>query len=300
MKKERVLVTAGAGHQGKLLIPKLAQSGFIVRAVRQQAGKENELRTLGAHEVFVGDLGDQDAYHEAVNDVDVIYHIGPGGVGNEVEMGINMLNAAERAGVRHVVMSSIYHSMINIAQHRYKRDIEEKIIESGLNFTILKFHDYMMPEVYVEPVLDGHDYPIFWPVKEGRLQSFVDLHDMTDAARKVIVEGSAHYHASYELCGPDKLTNQDLVHMLSRLVGREVRVVQKETEDLFKVLWPDYGESDKYQDEISVIKSIGAWYGQYDYVGNPNVLTWLLGRPPTNFEQFVRRTIAERNARPAV
>src|SRR3546814_18085775 len=123
-------------------------------------------------------------------------------------MGLAMLRGAKRAGVRHVVMSSIYHTMIDIHQHRYKRDIEEKIVESGLNFTILKFHDYMMPEVYVKPVLQGNDYLIFYPVKPGRRQSFIDLHDMTDVARKVIVEGSAHYNASYELFGPDKRSEE--------------------------------------------------------------------------------------------
>src|SRR3546814_14647206 len=83
-------------------------------------------------------------------------------------MGLAMLRGAKRAGVRHVVMSSIYHTMIDILQHRYKRDIEEKIVESGLNFTILKFHDYMMPEVYVKPVLQGNDYLIFYPRSEER------------------------------------------------------------------------------------------------------------------------------------
>jgi hypothetical protein len=29
----------------------------------------------------------------------------------------------------------------------------------------------------------------------------------------------------------------------------------------------------------------------HDFVGNPNVLTWLLGRPPTAYEQFVVRTV---------
>src|SRR3546814_2830039 len=87
-----------------------------------------------------------------------------------------MLRGAKRAGVRHVVMISIYHTMIDILQHRYKRDIEEKIVESGLNFTILKFHDYMMPEVYVKPVLQGNDYLIFYPVKPGRRQSRSEEH----------------------------------------------------------------------------------------------------------------------------
>src|SRR3546814_4137006 len=92
---------------------------------------------------------------------------------------------------------------------------------------------------------------------------------MTDVACKVIVEGSAHYNASYELCGPDKLTNDDIVRILSRATGREVRVDQRTIEDLFKILWPDYGDSEKYQDEIDVITSISKWYGQYDYIGNP-------------------------------
>src|SRR3546814_3143445 len=86
---------------------------------------------------------------------------------------------------------------------------------------------------------------------------------------------------------------------LFRSTGREVRVDQRTIEDLFKILWPDYGDSEKYQDEIDVITSISQWYGQYDYIGNPNVLTWLLGRPPKTFEQFVHRTISETGWSPA-
>jgi uncharacterized protein YbjT (DUF2867 family) len=33
-------------------------------------------------------------------------------------------------------------------------------------------------------------------------------------------------------------------------------------------------------------------YGRYGITGNPNVLSWLLGRPPTSFEAYVRRSMA--------
>jgi len=33
-------------------------------------------------------------------------------------------------------------------------------------------------------------------------------------------------------------------------------------------------------------------YGRYGITGNPNVLGWLLGRPPTSFEEYVRRSLA--------
>jgi hypothetical protein len=36
------------------------------------------------------------------------------------------------------------------------------------------------------------------------------------------------------------------------------------------------------------LRAISARYSSHDFVGNPNVLTWLLGRPPTTFESYVR------------
>ena len=41
--------------------------------------------------------------------------------------------------------------------------------------------------------------------------------------------------------------------------------------------------------QLRMIRAIGARYSSHDFLGNPNVLTWLLGRPPTTFEAFVRR-----------
>ena len=32
-------------------------------------------------------------------------------------------------------------------------------------------------------------------------------------------------------------------------------------------------------------------YGRYGITGNPNVLGWLLGRPPTSFEEYARRSL---------
>jgi len=34
---------------------------------------------------------------------------------------------------------------------------------------------------------------------------------------------------------------------------------------------------------------MNAHYDAHGLVGNPNVLRWMLGRPPTTFREFVRR-----------
>ena len=41
--------------------------------------------------------------------------------------------------------------------------------------------------------------------------------------------------------------------------------------------------------ELGVARAIGERYSRHDFIGNPNVLTWLLGREPTTFRTFVER-----------
>ena len=216
----KILLTAAAGHQGKLLLPKLSALGHNVRAARISAGKDDELLALGASEVFVGDLTDVDTYTKALEGCDAVYHVGPAGIGNEKEYGSAMIEAARRNGTRHVVMSSVYHTIIDIVQHRWKRDIEEKLFESGLNCTVLRPCDFMVVEHYIDIPLRTGVLPMFWKVKPGRRGSMIDIDDLTDVAAKVLTEGSKHYFANYELAGPDKLTPHEIARILSRVMGK--------------------------------------------------------------------------------
>ena len=43
---------------------------------------------------------------------------------------------------------------------------------------------------------------------------------------------------------------------------------------------------------MRVLRSISARYSRHDFIGNPNVLTWLLRRPPTSFESYFRHQYA--------
>jgi NAD(P)H dehydrogenase (quinone) len=288
-----ILVTAAFGHQGKLLVPKLAAAGYIVRAARMTAGKDEELKRLGASEVFVGDLSDVDTYRRALDGVDAVYHIGPAGLHTERQMGFAMIEAAKRAGVRHVVFSSLLHPIVDILQHRYKRDIEEALIESGLKFTVLKPCDFMMPEVYLEIPMRTGEYPVYWSENPRRVHSVIAMEDLTDVAVKVLHEREAHYFASYELAGPDKLDSFETARILSRVMGREIRSVQKEPEHLMRALWGEDNAGEELRHRKEMFRSIVKWYSNNDFVGNSNVLTWLLGRPPTSFESFARSTYSQ-------
>jgi len=286
-----ILVTAAFGHQGRLLIPKLAAAGFRVRAWRATPGREAEMSALGAHETVTGDMSDPEVYARHLCGVDVVYHVGPAEHPREKEMGFAMVEAARRTKVRHVVMSSVLHTIIDILQHRIKRDIEEKLIESGVDFTILKPCDFMMTEVYILPVLHSNEFPVFWTLTDARKGSLIDLDDLTDVAFKVIKEGAPHYAASYELSGPDNLTSNDVADVLSKVTGRKITAVQRSVDDLFQAIHA-MNPAKGLDQSMAVMKSIIAWYSKYSFVGNPNVFTWLMGRPPKSFEQFATAAYA--------
>jgi len=287
-----VLVTAAGGNQGKLLIPKLAAAGWTVRAVRATPGRQDELLELGAREVVVADLADVDRYAEVLDGVDTVYHVGPGASHQEVAMGNAVIQAARRTSVTHVVFSSVLHPIIDIVQHRIKRDLEVQLIESGLNFTVLKPCDYMMPAQYSLPAFEMGVFPAFWSLDKPRRGSLIDLNDLTDVAAKVIAEGQDHYFASYELAGPDKLTALEVAEILSRVSKRHITAVEWTPEQMLEHMFGADRSSPEAQHHRAVIESVSRWYGQHNFVGNPNVLTWLLGHKPTSFEESATAAFA--------
>lgn len=50
----------------------------------------------------------------------------------------------------------------------------------------------------------------------------------------------------------------------------------------------DFTEAPMGVHQVRALRSITTCYSSHDFLGNPNVLTWLLNRPPTTFEQYVR------------
>ena len=281
-----ILVTAANGNQGRLLVPKLLAAGLPMRACVRTAASAASLRGLGVNDVVVGDLSDPDFAAAAVNGVDRIYHVGPTIHPRERDMGFTIIDAALAHGVEHFVFSSVLHAITtDLVQHEIKRDIEEHLLSSGLEFTILQPANYMLP-LKLRPVFERGVFELSWSL--DRYQSMVDLGDITDVARIVLDDSAQHAGATYELVGPGRYTGHDLGDIISRVFGRTIAVRQIDAETYLKA-WIGDKNPAVASHEIRVLRAISARYSSHDFVGNPNVLTWLLGRQPTSFEDYVRR-----------
>ena len=281
-----ILINAANGQQGQLLIPKLISAGHRVRALVHSESSATELRAAGVAEVFVGDLDAAETVARALAGVEQVYHVCPGIQPRERAIGMAWIDAAKAAGIGHFVFSSVLHPILtDLVQHEIKRDIEEHLLSSGLGFTILQPSIYMAPRRF-RPAADTGVLGTGWSL--DRVQTLVDLGDVTDVACAVLTDCERHAAATYELAGSERLTAHDMAAIMTEVLGKPIRLEQVDADTYLKGLFGNRNMAE-LPHEASVGRSLSERYSSHDFLGSPNVLRWLLGREPTTFAQFIAR-----------
>jgi hypothetical protein len=92
------------------------------------------------------------------------------------------------------------------------------------------------------------------------------------------------------LVGIEGLSQTEVAAILSQELGRPVRVSAVPLE-----AWQDQAKEAGLGDyQIETLVSMFRYYHRYDFLGNPQVLGWLLERSPNSFSAFVKRTVRAR------
>jgi uncharacterized protein YbjT (DUF2867 family) len=197
------------------------------------------------------------------------------------------------ARVGHFIYSSVLHPIASqMLQHKAKRDIEERLLEANIPFTVLQPADYMMPNVIADAIA-GRVWRQLYDL--DRVQAMVALEDVAEVAIKVAREREAHFGATYQLCSPGNFSGNDIAAVIGRATGLEIAAEVISPDSYFERFY-GIGAGDRFRYPVAMIRAVTLWYGQYDFVGNANVLTWLLGRPPTSLEQFVAKVWQSQHA----
>jgi NAD(P)H dehydrogenase (quinone) len=287
-----ILITGAAGKTGQAVIKALVAQRQSVRALVRRDEQTQVVKSLGAKEAIVGDMRDPMTLRQATQSARAIYHICPNVSPDEIQIGKTAIIAAHDAGVEQFVFHSVMHPQTEAMSHHWnKLRVEEALFESGLAYTILQ------PASYMQNVLGGWKaivesgvYTVPYAV-EARM-SMVDLEDVAQAAAVVLTE-PGHLGATYELAGPEVLTQTQVAEILSKHLKRPVRAEQITIE-----AWTRQAQASgmgEYQ--IETLVKMFQYYDRNSFWGNPHTLTSLLGRTPTEFEAFIERTIRQVTSR---
>ena len=283
-----ILITGANGQTGRAIILNLLSKGEEVRAFVHKTEHIQGLKSLGVKEVVVGDMMDQEATNKAFKGIRAAYHICSAVNPEEIRIGQIAINAARSAQIEHFVYHSVLHSVLqDLPHHQKKLMVEEIVVNSGIPYTIIQ------PAILMQNILEGWKLlseegifeQRFFTSKETRI-CMVDLEDLAEAA-SIILTKPGHTNATYELCGPENLSVADMLAAFKQYFGREIKA-KTTPDELWAAQLQKHGVGD-YQ--INTLLTMFHHYNEHGFAGNPNVLTWILGRRPNNFVSFVQRTM---------
>src|SRR5436305_2172481 len=143
--EKTILVFGATGQQGGAVASHLLKDGWKVRALVRNLGSE-KAQALGQQgiELVQGDLNQPSSLQEAMKGVYGVFSVqtfmADGGTLAETRQGKAVADAAQEAGVRHLVYSSVggAERKTGVAHFESKWQIEEHIRTLGLPATILR------------------------------------------------------------------------------------------------------------------------------------------------------------------
>jgi uncharacterized protein YbjT (DUF2867 family) len=213
-----ILITGATGNIGRELIPLLLESG---RSIRILVRDERKVAYLDACvERVVGDLDKPETLVAAVSDVERIFL-----VTYDTRQDINVIEAAKRAGVKHLVKLSTLEATdhkIQVGKWHYER--EELIRTSGLDWTFLRPGMFMSNSIdWWAESIKGQNSVFFPGGKKGKVAP-VDPRDVAKVAAAALIQ-PGHGGQAYELTGSELFTIGEMVQVISRVLGKPIQYV---------------------------------------------------------------------------
>jgi uncharacterized protein YbjT (DUF2867 family) len=279
----RVLAVGAAGASAGMVIPELAKRGAYVRGLIRDPKEAAAVRNHGAAETAVGDLSDRRSIDVALEGMDSMFYIAPAFIPNEAEIGVSVVAAAVRAGVRRVVFSSVIDPSISeLVNHGAKAPVEEAIIESGMEYALLQ------PALFVQGiarswqnVLESGVFAEPWS-SETRFAR-VDYRDVAEVAAIALTEDRLLY-GTYQLCSDGNLNRHEVAALMSEVLGRHIEAA--------RVGAPGGGSTGNGVEEASPMDKMFAWYDKRGLLGNGLTLRATLGREPRTLKSYIEELAA--------
>ncbi len=219
------LVTGANGLSGSIIVKELSRQGIPVRALVRDAAKATALQALPGVSIYVGDMLRPETLDEALCGVEKTIVISSA-FQAMVQAQQTFIDAAIRAGVRHIIKYSGAESGIGFSAQAFEptlehEQIEDYLVQSGIAWTMLRPSQFM--EVYFPGGPTGispGQAALFLPGDAARLAP-VSLDDVAKVCVKLLVE-KGHEGRIYEMTGPDSLTTPEVCAALSEALGTPI------------------------------------------------------------------------------
>jgi uncharacterized protein YbjT (DUF2867 family) len=270
-----ILITT-AGKVGAEAARLLGGQGEPVRVIVRNPERVAALSQTGV-EVVEGDLEVPASIDAAMRGVSSVILVSLAIPNQE----LNVVDSAVRAGVGHVVkITSKASADSPIARRRGQTEIEERLIASGLGYTLLRNNVYMQNFLMLAPAI-AKTSSFGANTGNGRA-GLIDSRDVAAVAAQIATNSAPHKDKTYWLTGPESLSYADAAAMLSQVLGRPIAfhalTDEEQTQAMIGAGVPEHIAQMNAQ-ALGLLAQ-----GDSDWITED--LPTILGRPARSFEQF--------------
>ena len=293
--RRRVLVLGSTGLMGREVLAALLRAGATPRVLVRDPAR---LATTDGVDVRVGDLRDEASLRSALDGVAAVFHISPHEA-DEVELTRGVVTLCEELGVRivfagvHVVARTALSGWVQrrlygrlFPRYRGKFALARLVERSHTDPVLLVPSTFMQnDEVFAEGIREG---VYAHPASPKGLNRF-DLRDLGEVAAGILLDADFP-SGSYGLVGPRELTGPEFAEAWAQALDRPVR----------------YAGDDDCALDAALRRNLSG-HRLADWSASMRLLrgfpvkatrreleetTRLLGRAPTDYETYVRDTVA--------
>lgn len=214
-----ILVLGATGTTGGEVARQLIAKGQRPRLLVRSPQKAREFE--GKAEIVEGDMDSKESVASALKGIEKLYLVSAGVNGMDLE--INAVDAAKKAGVRHVVkLSVIGADAPAMTFSKWHARSEKHLMGSGLAWTMVRPGNFMSNALMWAETIKTQG-AFYQPTGEGRWAA-IDPADI-GAVAVAALTGSGHEGKAYSLTGPESMNAAQYAAKLSSAIGKPVKFV---------------------------------------------------------------------------
>jgi NAD(P)H dehydrogenase (quinone) len=234
MSQQTLFVTGASGQLGRRVVDILAAQGATVVAGTRQPDKKSTVQARRA------DFDDPASLASAFDSVDRLLLISTDAIGRRVEQHKNAIEAAKKAGVKHIVYTSLVNPEGSPAVFAPEHVVTEKMLkDSGIPSTILRNN------IYTDMLLMKLPHAVEVGTLAGLAGNggvgYVTREDCARAAAAAL-SATTTASATYDITGPAIVTQEELAQITATVAGKPVSYIAIAPETLRKALSPEIAE----------------------------------------------------------
>lgn len=228
----KVLVVGATGTLGRQIARRALDEGYEVRCLVRSQKKAAFLKEWGA-ELVSGDLCQPETLKPALEGVSAVIDAATARATDSLSVkevdwqgNINLIQAVQAAGIERFIFFSILDAekYPEVPLLEIKRCIEDYLIQSGLNYTILRPCGFLQGLIgqYAIPILEGQS---IWVMGDTSPTAYMDTQDIAKFAVRSLSTPESEKQ-SFPVVGPRAWGADEIIKLCEKLSGREAKITR--------------------------------------------------------------------------